>query len=51
MAWVDCLRFDCEDGYVNRYDEDPLWFDDEYIVCDECQGRGGWWQCVRTMSD
>jgi hypothetical protein len=32
---------ECEDGLVNRFDEDPLWYDvDECEVCDTCKGKG-----------
>lgn len=42
--WVDCN--DCEDGYQNRHDENPLWYDDEYDQpCHICRTRGGWQVC------
>lgn len=44
-CWVDCWN-GCEDGYLNRFEEDPLWFDDEYDQpCDACQVCGGWNVC------
>ena len=40
MATRPCIAA-CEDGYENRYEEDPLWYDeDEWFVCDECRGHG-----------
>jgi DnaJ-class molecular chaperone len=33
---------ECDEGYVNRYEEDPMWYDDEDVPCDECNGTG--WQ-------
>jgi hypothetical protein len=46
--WVDCWA-GCEDGYVNRHEEDPLWYDDECDwPCDECHGRGGWQHCISS---
>lgn len=37
----DCTVLGCEDGWVDRYDEDPLWYDqDKPERCDECYGTG-----------
>ncbi len=44
--WVDCYQ--CDDGYEDRYDEDPLWYGHELYVCDHCQGHGGWNVCGNT---
>ena len=36
----------CDDGYVSRYEEDPLWYDeDDLWPCDWCRGAGGWQHC------
>jgi hypothetical protein len=43
--WEDCSN-GCEDGYLNRYEEDPLWYDNDYDqLCEICCGRGGWQLC------
>lgn len=47
-GWVDCWN-DCEDGYLNRHEEDPLWYEDEYdCPCDICSARGGWQVCLSS---
>jgi len=30
----------CEDGFVDRYEEDPLWYGHELYKCSECDGAG-----------
>ena len=36
-----CTSLGCEDGYIDGYEEDPLWYDDgDLIRCSECRGRG-----------
>ena len=30
---------ECEDGMINRYDEDPFWYDDEWVMCPSCHGH------------
>ena len=43
--WVDCDN-GCEDGYLNLYEQDPLWYEDEYDTpCHVCHARGGWNVC------
>lgn len=37
----NCGAFGCEDGIVNRYDEDPMWYDiDDQSPCSDCSGKG-----------
>lgn len=44
--WIDCWN-GCDDGYLNFYELDPLWYDDDYDQpCDVCQCRGGWQTCL-----
>lgn len=39
VRWCDCGA--CEDGMIDRYDEDPLWYDQgDYEPCEECGGFG-----------
>jgi predicted RNA-binding Zn-ribbon protein involved in translation (DUF1610 family) len=43
-VWEDCDQ--CDDGYVEVYDEDPLWYDPGDIErCHQCNGAGGWRVC------
>lgn len=36
-----CRALGCDDGWVDRYDEDPLWYDeDDPEMCTECYGTG-----------
>ena len=42
-VWHDC--YECEDGYNDRHDEDPLWYGHELYICQCCLGRGGWNVC------
>lgn len=34
----DCSE--CDEGVVNRYDEDPLWYEDKWVKCHHCNGHG-----------
>ena len=37
----DCGELGCEDGWIDRFDEDPLWYDkDKSEMCTECYGTG-----------
>ena len=36
----------CEDGYVSRYEEDPLWYGDELYPCHKCDGQGVFRHCA-----
>ena len=38
--WKDC--YECEDGYIDRHAEDPLWYGHELYDCQCCLGRGGY---------
>ena len=36
-----CRNLGCEDGWIDRYDEDPCWYDeDDPEMCTECWGTG-----------
>ena len=41
--WEDCPE--CGGvGWVSRYAEDPLWYEeDDDWPCETCYGRGGWY--------
>lgn len=46
MERVPCTAIGCEDGWVDGYEDDPLWFEPgELERCGECGGEGGWWVC------
>jgi hypothetical protein len=41
IHWRECTQLGCEDGWISRYEEDPLWYDeDDLEMCDECWGTG-----------
>jgi hypothetical protein len=43
--FLDCGN--CDDGYVSRFEEDPLWYDEnELYPCPDCNGKGGHQHCV-----
>jgi hypothetical protein len=49
-----CTALDCEDGYFDGYEDDPLWYDPGDLVrYSECGGKGvvRWWseQKLRTV--
>lgn len=36
-----CQNLDCDDGFIDCYDEDPLWYDPgDTEICPDCQGTG-----------
>jgi predicted RNA-binding Zn-ribbon protein involved in translation (DUF1610 family) len=36
-----CSELGCEDGWIDRYNEDPLWYDEgEEERCGTCHGTG-----------
>jgi len=45
----ECDR--CEEGVVNHYDEDPMWYEDKYVTCDECKGHGSIAWCPKCKLD
>lgn len=45
----ECDR--CEEGVVNHYDEDPLWYVDKYVTCGECKGHGNIAWCPKCLLD
>jgi len=52
MEWADCYEIDCEDGSYDGYEEDPTWYDPgEWVKCSTCEGKGGWWICVRCSPE
>lgn len=50
--WRECPAFDCEDGYYDGYEDDPLWYDPgELVRCEECHGRGYFHWCPNCGYD
>lgn len=45
----ECDR--CEEGVVNHYDEDPMWYEDKYVNCEECKGHGTIAWCPKCLLD
>ena len=36
-----CAVMSCDDGWIDLYDEDPLWYDvGEEEMCEDCGGTG-----------
>jgi len=50
--WEDCTEFGCDDGAIDRYEEDPLWFVGpmRFETCENCEGRGGWYVCANSYA-
>jgi hypothetical protein len=47
MDWADCVAFDCEEGLVDAYEDDPINEEPGTLVpCSQCDGQGGWWVCT-----
>lgn len=45
LDWKHCWA-GCDNGYFDRYDEDPLWYDPgDLELCSECHGQGGYLAC------
>lgn len=42
---------ECDEGVVNRYDEDPMWYDDEWVNCNNCHGHGRQVWCPKCGLD
>ena len=41
IHYRSCTNFSCNDGYIDLYDEDPLWYrKGETKKCPECKGTG-----------
>lgn len=49
---IDCAALGCDDGWIDRYEEDPLWYDeDDLEMCEECGGYGNLWWCPKCGYD
>lgn len=48
----ECSAFDCEDGYYDGYEDDPLWYDEgEMVRCSDCNGRGYFEWCPKCAEE
>lgn len=46
LEWIDCWQHDCEDGWYDLHDEDPINYEPgDRARCNECDGNGGWSVC------
>lgn len=46
LYWEDCGACGGE-GFVDVYDNDPLWYDPgDTEPCEMCGGQGGWYLCL-----
>lgn len=44
LHWEECT--DCEDGYYDCYEDDPLWYEPwDVKPCNTCDGKSGWYVC------
>lgn len=44
LDWEDCGQ--CEDGQIDAYELDPMWYDPgDTEDCTMCGGKGGWHSC------
>lgn len=45
LEWEDCGQ--CEDGQIDAYDLDPMWYQPgDTKDCAMCGGKSGWWYCT-----
>ncbi len=52
VYWQPCIQIGCEDGLIDGYDEDPLWFDEgDFYPCPECAGLGFYRWCAKCGAD
>ena len=48
----ECDNFYCEDGYVDLYEEDPLWYEEgDLQKCPDCNGNGYFRWCSNEDCD
>lgn len=42
VCWRDCDDWNCDDGYIDEYEDDPINFapGEQYVMCRECWGTG-----------
>lgn len=47
-----CWVIGCDDGLIDGYEEDPLWYDEgDCYPCPECGGRGFHRWCAKCGAD
>lgn len=52
IRWKYCDVIGCDDGYIDLYEEDPLWYDiDDTEMCSECRGTGTQRWCPSCGAD
>ena len=53
--WRDCSTLGCDDGYIDDYEYDPMWYEPgDVSVCSECHGTGvvSWCpQCGKDLQE
>jgi hypothetical protein len=46
MEWADCWMIDCEGGWYDLSEEDPVNYGPgDMARCSNCDGEGGWLYC------
>ncbi len=52
IHWRRCGALDCDDGFVDLYEDDPLWYNPGDIgMCQECHGTGTEQWCPKCGRD
>jgi len=46
--WQECEEWDCEDGYREEDWGDDVVANMYTVVCETCQGYGGWHRCMSS---
>lgn len=47
MFWERCTQVGCDDGWIDLYEDDPLWYDPGDVeACPICDGNAGWLICL-----
>lgn len=50
--WRDCDAVGCDDGEIDEYEDDPLWFEPgDTSACEECDGTGTVCWCPKCGAD
>lgn len=52
VMYQECYAVGCDEGQIDGYEEDPLWFDEgQTYSCDTCHGRGYFRWCSKCGAD
>jgi predicted RNA-binding Zn-ribbon protein involved in translation (DUF1610 family) len=52
VYYQPCFGIGCDDGQIDGYDEDPLWFDEgDTYPCPTCGGNGFFRWCAKCGAE